>query len=591
MLQKDPRLLQFTRYLSTMKPRGASGLLGHKLAAFKESLDDPVGLEILEKFIIISPNKEESTKIGPFVDRGVPQKSAKVETLKENLHLLFSEMLPLEKPLDVPESPFEYRSKFNADQSYISSPRLSVTSLLTRNWCELQIFYNIYSGSPRIEPSKRMQEGTSYHLKLELATHPVRDIALISELVDVMVSLGERLISEEVVIGGMLEAMVAVEWVEHIMGRLFVLATTSQARELRLCSFIDFETSQFIRNKADLSDGKGVLVSGIIDFVLLLHEDTDLFASFFKEIQQHLEESYVKKNEDYIVNFSDFITEFKSLSAKYSKKTTGRLRITDVKTRSLNLLPQQDSVVQGAKVQGMYYKKLFDLMCQDKELCYELLLRYAAVKNVDVDEPIGIKYVLLMLIRYRGLLEQDFASLCRGLPIGCEQFDKEKSEPLAGYSLDILFLEDNKGMLDEFLLSEAIEESQRTQLSDISHLDWFEETWKKPLTLRYFAARIAELFSVFEPFTSDDIAVEYHHSTTERIIGTKEYRYKEEELQESVEHAVKFWNGSVAPTPTKDLSRCKYCDYQTWCQVPNPMKKKGAVSVGQTLADFVNEKW
>lgn len=583
--------LHSIRCYSKMRPSTSSGLSDHQLAELNRSLNDPIGRELLRKFILNPTNETSSVKTSPFVDRGVPQKSAKIDRLKENLHVHPGDMLPLTKPLDVLETPFEFYSKNNSDASYIASPRLSVTKLLTKAWCELQTFYNIYSGSPRIIPTRRMQQGTSYHLKLELATHTVKDISLVTELVEELVSLDELLKSDPLVVGGQNEALMASEWTEHIIERLFVLATRSQARELNVYSFVDLQTSQFIHDQKDLSNGKGVLVSGIIDYVLMLQQDTDQFASFFEEIQHLLETAHPKKNGEYIVDFSDFIKEFKSITANYSEENTSRLRIADVKTRSLNVIPLQESVIQGAKIQGMYYKKFFDLMCQDKDICYQILLRYAAVKNVDVDKPIGLKYVLLLLMKHRGLLEQDFVLLCRGKAIGFENFDIRRTESTEGYMLSRLFLENNLKRTRDFLQSEGIQEDQKAELSDILLHDWLREEWKKPVTLRYLAARIAELYSIFEPFTSDKVAVEYHHNITEQVIGTKEYRYKEEELQESMEHAAKFWNGDIEPIPTADLSRCKYCDYQAWCEIPNQKRKKGAVSVGQTLVDFVNEKW
>lgn len=539
---------------------------------------------------------------------------SKMRNLLTTFHIDEGESLPLAKPGYIKETPFEYHSKYNSDASYVSIPRLSVTKLLTFQWCELREFYTVFSGSPVKEETKEMKLGTEAHLKLELGTHKLIDVDDIEKITDTFVQKkidsSKRHINtltdpddifsakqdlsklSELLHGAMPESSMANEWMSKIISRLFTLINTSEAREVLVHGYLDFQTSHFTSNLHDfqLNQLNLVLVSGVVDYLKLLnpHDKTDY--SMFEDIQDHVEFTNLSQRKHKWIDLSQFLKDVDPIIKEYSD--TYKITITDVKTRSWNKLPQQDSVLQAAKLQVEYYRNMFGILAgefDDMEIGYEMLLENAKRRNLDVDRPISIKAALALLKVNNTIIFKDYVKLANGEAIGFESFDRFSRERYLNQESDYDFTKVFKGTNREEYISQI-------KASDKDGFDFDEiltsdilKTWKIPLTLRYFAARSSQLFHLCKPFLSDSLSIEYHNVKNDQCFHTNYYTYNANEIDEDAARATEFWDGSRPPVPVQDLSKCNYCDFSSRCVIPNPHKKvpDSYGSVGSKMKHFI----
>ncbi|CAH6721875.1 exonuclease V, mitochondrial [[Candida] jaroonii] len=462
-----------------------------------------------------------------------------------------SQLLPPSRPRTLPP-PFEFHSSNNQDISYISSPRLSITKLLTSSWCELRDYYEVYSGSIRTT-NESLKLGSKYHEALELEDFEVINIDLFEEFLKSLPDIRrpdpkeptENFFYDT-------ESKLSNDWFESIILRLFNLLTKGDTRELLVHDYLDLKTCQF-QNTDD-----SVMVSGIIDYIKLLNPSDHGDFSLFEEVQLYLE-----LNPNYRLN--TFLDEVQDLVTDHNYE----LKFTDIKTRQINQIPAQQSVLMSAYLQVCYYKYFFENLARDPSETYQMLLKNARVRHCDLDKPIDIRLMLSLLRKYPDLLLDDFKSLANG--------SFKSFEPIVATDYD---------------LTNLITEKDIQNLNEIDDFDYNRilnreilTKWEIPLTLRYFAQISSKFYHVFKPFKCKDISIEYHNVRTNLNFQTVEYQFDQAKLNESIESSAKFWNGEKIPKGVKNLGKCKYCDFNTRCPVPN----KDLKNIGWELTKFLNQ--
>lgn len=559
-------------------------------------ISDKEGEEILQKFIL--PSKDDKTKslVKPKKAKTVDVIDKDVMQVANAFGLRDDDQLPLVKPKSIQESPFEYMSNHNSDRSLVKSPRLSVTKLLTKLWCELRQYYEVYAGSPKRAQTVSMEIGTEHHLQLELATHKPVDVTNLHSIIHnnelrlvetmnqrVQETLDPHLLEVlqetnravlELLKGRELENTLAMDWLNNVMMKLVTLVRRSDAREILVHGYANFETGEY-RTKLPLHPRRDVMVSGIIDYLKITPEED---YRFFKELEEWSLNEFPQVNGMELVDLTKFIPMAKQLIHEYEAGYS--LAVVDVKTRQNRRLPGFESVLQGAKLQVANYRKLLAIMGDNQTIAYNMLLENARRRHIDVDYPIALQTALEMLRTSGDLVFKDFIRLAQGQPIGFEPYDKFIQETyLQGDHVpfyDFTHLLD-EGKQDEFINEEGFDYSVLLTPEII-------RVWKVPLTLRYFAARSSQMYEMIEPLLKEDIAVEYHDRKTGECFSNNQYKYNEVELDQQLHHAVEFWNGSRAPEAVDNLSKCKWCQFSSRCSIPNPHL---SFSLGQKLRHLV----
>lgn len=478
-----------------------------------------------------------------FIDGNVIMKNEKLLNLYKVFKLSPLELLPVTAPPHVTLKPFQYHSTVNQDPSYISHPRLSVTKLLTRNWCELREYYNVYAGSIRTKPSVAVQLGLKYHETLELEDFEIINIEEFMNLLNSKLAMANDFDAE---------SLLAQDWLENIVVKLYSLITRSHTRELLVHGYLDINHQQLDPNptSADL-----ILVSGIIDRIRLYNESDVHDLSLMEDIQTMLEfDPYITPQ-----GFAESVKEIISANNYHQQY---KLQFADVKTRQYNSIPLQHSVRYGAYLQVSYYKYFFDRLILDPNVCYNMMLENAKRRGCDLDKPIDIRIVLGLLRKYPHILLKDFTIIAN-----------QKSENPCGYNL-----------------TEVIDEKDIDALNETDAFDYHVilnhdilRYWSQPLTLRYFAKLCSLFFSIFTPFQSSKVSVEYHNVLSNYNFKTLDYQYDWTDLKALMEQLSQFWNGTKAPQPTNDLTKCKYCEFNSKCPVPN----RDMSYIGSHLAEFL----
>lgn len=482
-------------------------------------------------------------------------KNEKLLRLYDNFHLHYDQLLPTEKPKYVKQTPYEFHSTVNGNENYININRLSVTKLLTESWCELREYYNIYSGSLREEKTESLILGSKYHETLELEDFEVINIHEFEKIL-------EQVFGKDEVVDN--ESELFVNWFENIIFKLFHLILKSDTREVLVHNFLDLNRGQFNPKEDD-----AVLISGIIDHIKFEPFVAENY-SMFEEIQ-----AYTDFNE--FLNLNELFITAASIINSY--KDQYKLNFIDVKTRQYNKIPNQESVIKSAYLQISYYKYFFDVMSNDIDNCYNMLCKNATTRHCDLDKPINPKTLFSLLRKYPQLLLTDFKTLAVGDSIEFSQFDNYESKYDA-YDFTSVFTPDHMKTLkeiDDFNYESILNPHILTK-------------WSKPVTLRYLISRSSQFFNLFRPFNlfnspkSNTVSIEYHNLKTNYNFKTINYKYDPMALQYSIDSATKFWNGLKPPNINRDLSKCKYCDFNSKCQIPN----KDLKSLGAKLTGFLS---
>ena len=534
---------------------------------------------------------------------------------------------PLEKPTYVKETPFEYHSKWNGDPSYVSNPRLSVTKLLTDQWCELQEMYRVYAGSPERRKSKQMQMGSKVHLQLELDDYGEMEVVELEDYLDQkLIQLHARnqkdarasqtdenvprnssegpsvqnTIEEPRLSDGRIvdteEASLAYEWLTKITKRLYILLTRSEAREVLVHGYLDLDSGEIVKDgsPSSLSDKSNVLVSGVVDLLSLETEGTDRQKwEIFKEIQDLLEITFPKTTDtDFLVDLSEFIRIIGPVLQSDARQYM--LTLTDIKTRTFNSIPAQESVVEATKKQISFYRNFLGVLSGNvtNESVYEMLLENARRRHLDLDAPISFKTMFILLATNFDLLYNDFAKLALGTPFGFNKYDCFNN-----HTNQHGLVEQSTFEYDPSLLVSKDEVHMLVQVANLkfpgincNHLITnLLRPWRIPLTLRYFAARASQMYNLLCPFLSDRLRIEYRNAKTGHCFKKIDFVYNESELSEASRKALTFWNGKRPPTPVTEISKCTNCEFESRCLIPHPQQNlpNDFGTVGSQLTNFL----
>lgn len=438
--------------------------------------------------------------------------------------------------------------------------RLSVTSLLTKSWCEIKFVYDIYSQIPRFV-TPELSLGLKQHSYLELVTHPPNKSLLQFE--------SQWNVPEEKLID---------QWIQTIY-RLVSLFIYGEAREIPCFAYIDSKDDKFSFigdsqsskykeyferiNSIDFEDyynknkkSQYILLSGIIDHLKLKSTVNN------QKEGRSLHALSVLQNPHYDVQllFNDIkqIISMKKLS----------IEVCDVKTRQTFSIPKQNSVINSSKIQVMYYMKFLLSMSKDASTTYQGLLLNAFERGYNIDEPIH-PLKIFSLILQNPFLISDMNKLKQGENIGFPQFDN-------------YIKQNNTTKMD---LSMYKDKFNRLLLNE---LDSLCDVWEFPLTIRYLAVRLSQLYYFLGQIISKNLLIEYYC----RGVNFENLLFEYDEVILMIHHinSLRFWFGkrdieTFQPNIYNFSTFCKSCDYCNVCS----WKKRGeelCKELGNTLSSL-----
>lgn len=441
-------------------------------------------------------------------------------------------------------SPFHYC--LPSIRSPQRAKRLSVTSLLTKSWCEIKFAYDIYSQIPRFTTSE-LSLGLKQHSNLELTTHPPnKDLLRFEHEWDVR---EEKLVDQ---------------WIQTIY-RLVSLFVYGEAREIPCFAYIDSKDDKFSFiddlqssewkeyfekvNSINFEDyydknekSRYTLLSGIIDH-LKLKPTTD------NQKESHSLYSFSDiQNPHYDVQLL-----FNDIKHMISMKKWS-IQMSDVKTRQTFSIPKQTSVLDSSKIQVMYYNKFLSMMSKDLSTTYQGLLLNAFERGYNIDEPIHPLKIFSLIIQNPFLLS-DMRKLKQGKKIGFPQFDNYIKQ---NYTTKI----------DLSMYKDKFNSSLSNELNSICSV------WEFPLTLRYLAVRLSQLYYFVSEIISKNLLIEYYC----RGVNFENLFFEYDESVFMIYHinALNFWFGkrdieTFQPNFYNFATFCKKCDYHDVCS----WKKRG----------------
>ncbi|GAV55059.1 hypothetical protein ZYGR_0AS03820 [Zygosaccharomyces rouxii] len=421
--------------------------------------------------------------------------------------------------------PIPFEAVQGSDEEVVAN-RLSVTKLLTKSWCELRHAYDIYARIPMFE-GKPITKGKEEHQRLEDETHSLAEEQRAFEK------------DFEVVIPDDDFHKLADSWFASLV-KMVNLFTDGEAREVLCHGYLNREKSNLV--EGPITGDENVLVSGIIDHLILKLRDVPVSNNV---LPLRLENTIVSKNsEDIALVFDQLKRAGPSLKNKFE------VMVSDVKTRFMRKIPSQQSVLQGSKLQVMYYRYFMEVLGQNPHETYEKLLTNAQRRGFDVNRFIDPAKLLSMMAA-DDMIRMDMYRLKNGEPIGFEPFDDSE--------LDVseTAIYDMSGYHDMITDARVIHK----------YSDFFE-LWAKPVTLKYLAARLAQMYHHLAPLLSDKLMIEYYYNgdNFHNII----FEFDFEMLKEQSSDSAKFWFGKRDIEPIdRNLKNfvtfCKYCDYESVC--------------------------
>lgn len=428
--------------------------------------------------------------------------------------------------------PIPFEATQGTDEEIISN-RLSVTKLLTKSWCELRHAYDIYSKVPKFE-GRPILKGKKEHQRLEDQTHSLAE--------------EQKAFEEdfEVIIPDDDFHKLAESWFASLVKMVNVF-TDGEAREVLCHGYLNKKNCRLVEGPIDGEED--ILISGIVDHLILKLRNVPVSSNV---LPLRLENTIVNKNCD------DIALVFEQLQrATPNLRNQFEIIISDVKTRFMRKIPNQQSVLKATKLQVMYYRYFMGLLGQNPKDTYKKLLTNAERRGLDINRFIDPAKVLSMMAA-DDLIRMDMYRLKNGDSIGFEPFDQSELNISESAVYD---MSDYHDMITDARVIEK-------------YSDFFEP-WAKPVTLRYFAARLAQMYHHLAPLLSNKLMVEYYYNgdNFHNII----FEFDPEMLKASSLDSSRFWFGKrdiepISPNLKNFLTFCKYCDYESVCS----WKRRGA---------------
>lgn len=324
------------RLLQSVKPRNIPVLTAKDIQLTRQEIDAVVNSAFLSK---IQPVKPRDWGNIPTSVRNATE------------YVQFHEGLLQPRRKRFAASPFEVYSKTKDDPHsnrvpIAQFPRLSVTKMLTKSWCELREMFKVYSQISQPSTS-HMIAGNLIHSQLEAMTHKPLQLDLIPTVV---VTPADH------------EANRLLEQILKIMD-LFI---HGEAREIYYNAFIDNDTGM-------TSDPRqtNLLLTGIIDH-LTLEDDNGRVVRFLRDDIEDMDEFILLANR-----------------VPFDQLTLG---VYDVKTRQSETLPGQKSVLEASKDQVRLYCGLIS-SSDSCETSLKLLGEYLKRKSFNIDIPLSQEFI------------------------------------------------------------------------------------------------------------------------------------------------------------------------------------------------------
>lgn len=426
-------------------------------------------------------------------------------------------------------------------QTILANPnghnRLSVTKIITRSWCELRYAYDLSSTLEKL-PTRYVKKGVKFHKSLEDNLYKPN-----GEL--------EAFISFQNIRG--FRKTLWFNWFDTLKKLIGLYSSAGECREILCHAYInsdldDPQDGNFVEDVNKFkNDNNLALISGIIDHLKwkkktdLKNDDNyprsscnsfDLFDDIFK-------------NSDISNDLSKIISKLNEEIPKRTKDWA--IQVSDIKTRHTFNVPKQTSVIKTTKLQIMYYKKFLETLAIDPILTYEKLILNATKRQINVDEPIDPVTIMAFIVDSPYLIP-DMQRMRDGKPIGFVPFDE----------YDYTMIDYDATALSSQIINGDIREK----------LGEFFTAWKKPVTLRYFAARLAQTYHLIGSSLSDKLLVEYYFSGNN--FHNINFDYDNRKLIEHNIDSSNFLFGKRQIEPIKQnaknfLTYCKHCEYETVC--------------------------
>ncbi|SCU91637.1 LAMI_0E06678g1_1 [Lachancea mirantina] len=411
--------------------------------------------------------------------------------------------------------------------------RLSVTKLLTKRWCELREAYDIYSRIPLYEHAQ-LKVGKKEHQRLEDETHQV-PLDYIQFKEDYNLEIPDDPFHTLVE-----------DWFLSIT-KILDLFENGHARELLCHCYLDSRTGELLCTPA--RDENDILVSGIIDHLVLTNEEGTVTLPGHHRDLKHI--------------YSELALKIQAMKGK------AHIIVSDVKTRPTPSIPRQSSVIKYSKFQVMYYRRFLETLSLDSDQTYRKLLINAQRRGFDVSAPIDPTKIL-SLLEMDQVFVADMERLQQGKPIGFNSFDDEPTgQP---YLMD---------HLDETVSDLRIKQRY-------GHLF---TTWEQPVTLKYFAARLAQAYTLLGPLLSDKLSIEYY--CRGHNFQSVNFEYDWPALKNQIKDSSMFWFGKrdidpISPTVQNFVTYCRFCDYEDVC-LWNKKGKAMCRTLGPRLVEILEE--
>lgn len=481
-------------------------------------------------------------------------------------------------PRNLQPSPFEYYCTVNeGDSSFQTEPRLLVTKLLTGLWCELQLFYDVYAGLRKKQQTTRLTEGSEYHDKLEKEEHALADLTgAEAELAEVAAKHSEE---DTLYLGRNLSLAI---WckanTEHVIKRGINLAHTRHAREIAVHAYVNLETGNLATEEDQFEDS--VLVNGIADIVQFEPKNKEA-AEGNSDISADnlLQEFSGLSLSSQVWDLSRLIPEAEEeLQRDYQKYN---IQVRDVKTRGTKSLPKSKLQLNAARLQCMYYTRFLRNLMRNQDFAYASYQENARRRQVDPDSHIGEAHATVLLLQNFEALALDYVRLAKGEDIGYETHDSIMRE---------MYSSEEEAIRLNYNLSRFISEEQfRSFLrivygddlaSDEVDISPLFNSWRYPLTARFFLARSTQILYTLRQYESSTVCVDYHHAKSSTLISSLEYPYHVKEVNAALKDAAMFWSGKRQPRGTDSEFKCQNCDYRSRCPVLN---KQSQQSIGALI--------
>lgn len=276
-------------------------------------------------------------------------------------------------PAKLPAEPTLFQALTQGDDTSSSKefPRLSVTRLLSRQWCQLQYVYQIYSGK-RFRPTFRMKRGTKSHYKLEKHTHP-------------------EVQYDKIVFPGfhMSRADTEAEIIAERISKLIDLLYKCHAREVYIHGFLGLDGQPVLDG---FGDNQHVLVTGVVDHI-------------------EISRAVLLPEDGHQAGLSELIAAARSRIRASSSSLA--MVISDVKTRGASTLPSLGNTIEYSKIQVLTYKDLVRTITSSPSVCARSHYEYFRRKRVDLDGVVSPEFAVNLLRKFP-YYTKEFERLCTG---------------------------------------------------------------------------------------------------------------------------------------------------------------------------------